>query len=309
VADQPKIISASRRTDIPAFYASWFMNRIREGFAIYPNPMFPYKKHQVDLRPSAVNGIVFWTRYPAPMLPYLAELDARGYSYYFLVSILNYPRDIEPHTPSIKKTIDAVRMLSEKIGKHRVIWRYDPLILTQGKIDDNWHIHNFSWLLGNLWDVTEKVIISIIDPYQKTVEDLGDGAKGISYQPSDYHKLLMDMSKLTQKAGIRIQSCAEFDMGVPGIIAGGCVDAGLIETISGLKTSKQKHVQRKGCLCQKSVDIGVNNTCLFGCRYCYATSSYQTAQYNQKRHDPKAPSIADNPGFNQYRKHKGFSQK
>lgn len=302
MTDQPKIISASRRTDIPAFYSSWFMNRIREGFAIYPNPLFPGKTYRVDLRPQAVNGIVFWTRYPEPLMPYLKELDDRGYAYYFLISILNYPREIEPFRPSIGKTIQVVRKLSQTIGPDRVIWRYDPVILIPETTGLNFHIENFSWLVEQLSGVTEKVIVSIVDPYQKTVMDLKIKGQTASFDPDDYQKLLTEISLLAQKAGLILQSCAEPLMDISGIVPGRCVDAELIQTLSGLKTAKQQHIQRKGCLCQKSVDIGVTNTCLFGCRYCYATSDFQRARANYQKHDPHSPVIMDAPGSRPYRK-------
>jgi DNA repair photolyase len=290
---QPKIVSASRRTDIPAFYAPWFMNRIREGVALYPNPLFPGKIHRVDLTPKAVNGIVFWTRYPKPLMPYLKELDQRGYAYYFLITILNYPREIEPRRVPIQKSIETVHALSQIIGPERVIWRYDPVMLASHKIDRSFHVENFSRLCEALAPSTRKVIVSVIDPYQKALSDLKRW--NISFNRVDYEDLFLEMVRISRKAGLTLQSCAEPFIKIPGVVPGRCVDAELIETLSGKKTSKAAHVQRKGCLCQKSVDIGIAHTCLFGCRYCYASSLDQIAQNNYRKHDPNSPRLIQTP--------------
>ena len=286
---QPKIVSVSRRTDIPAFYADWFMNRIREGFALYPNPIFPGKIHHVDLSPDAVNGFVFWTRYPTPLSPHLKELDNRGYAYYFLITLLNYPREIEPRRPPLNKSIQAIHALAQTIGPERVIWRYDPILIGSEKIDRNFHVKNFSRLCKTLSPATRKVVVSIIDPYQKAVFSLKN--LNISFKPVDYEPLLLEMVQIAKSFGLMIQSCAEPLIHLPGIIPGRCVDASLMEAISGKKTSKAGHIQRKGCLCQKSVDIGVARTCLFGCRYCYASSLDNPPIRHFKTHDPSAPIL------------------
>ena len=298
---QAKIISASRRTDIPAFYTPWFMNRIREGYAVYPNPMFPEKNHRVDLTPDAVSGIVFWTRYPQPLMPFLSELDSRGYTYYFMISLLNYPRHIEPQAPSPGRVISLIHDLAAIIGPQRVFWRYDPIILGP-MVSAGWHMENFSCLAKALSGATEKVIVSTVDPYHHTVNDMGGTLQGFQYDPGEYMVLLEKLAAVASQEGLIMQSCAEPDVGITGITPGRCVDAALMERLSGRKTSRQKHMQRKGCLCQKSVDIGVNNTCVFGCRYCYATSSQEIAVANYRGHNPEAPWITRTPQFNRYRK-------
>lgn len=277
------------------------MNRIREGYAVYPNPMFPGKTHSVDLTPEAVSGIVFWTRYPHPLMPFLTELDHRGYLYYFMVSLLDYPGHIEPRAPSPRRVVSLIHDLAAAIGPHRVFWRYDPVILGP-MLSVDWHVDNFSRLARALSGAVEKVIVSTVDAYHHTVDDMGGAAQGFRYDPREYMLVLEKLAAVAAREGLVMQSCAEPDVNITGIRPGRCVDATLMERLSGRKTSRQKHVQRKGCLCQKSVDIGVNNTCVFGCRYCYATSSPEIALANYRRHDPEAPWIIRTPQFNQYRK-------
>ncbi len=128
---QPKIVSASRRTDIPAFYSEWLMQRIRHGFCTYPNPFRSGQIHRVSLLPEDVAGFVFWTRHATPLLPHLNALDNAGFAYYFLYSILGYPHTLEPHSPSLDAATKAFCELASRLGSQRIIWRYDPVILTQ----------------------------------------------------------------------------------------------------------------------------------------------------------------------------------
>ncbi len=121
------IISASRRTDIPAFYAEWFMQRIRAGYCTVPNPFNRGQVSTISLAPEDVDAIVFWTRFPRPLLPHLDELDRCGYRYYFQFTLLDYPRSLETHRPDVRQAVEAFRTLAERIGPERVIWRYDPI--------------------------------------------------------------------------------------------------------------------------------------------------------------------------------------
>src|SRR6056297_3462321 len=124
------IISASRRTDIPAFYSDWFMNRIREGYYFKVNPFNKNQKKGISLDSKEVDMIVFWSKYPEPMIEYIDELSSKGYNFYFQYTLNNYPEILEPRLPDLEKRIEVFKKLSEKIGKKRVIWRYDPIIIS-----------------------------------------------------------------------------------------------------------------------------------------------------------------------------------
>ena len=225
------------------------------------------------------------------MVPFLPELDRLGYTYCFLYTITNYPGDIEPGSPDVIKTTQLFNELSQLLGKNRVVWRYDPLILDDRQLSISWHKENFRYLTGLLSGATEKVIVSIIDPYKQTKTGLGNGTTNVSYHPDDYFELLEWMSELADQEGLIMQSCAESMIRAPKVEMGACIDAYLMEKLSGKKTSKAKHTQRKGCLCHRSIDIGAYNTCIFGCKYCYATKDHELAKRNYQQHQPDAPYI------------------
>ncbi len=264
------------------------MNRIEEGFCMYPNPIYPKTFYRVSLTPNSVNGFVFWTRHAEPMLDFLSKLDQYGYTYYFLYTIVNYPRNIEPHSPSADKAIAVFSELSKQIGKSRVIWRYDPILYHLPDISESWHKENFVYLLNSLCHVTETVIVSLIDPYRKTLRRLGTPQDGLVYEVNEYTELLQWMVNISHKKGVRVQSCCESILSVSGsgINSGSCVNAGLMENLSGHRQSYAMHHQREGCLCHRSIDIGVNNTCCFGCQYCYATENFEKALQLYQAHQP-----------------------
>jgi len=275
-----KIISASRRTDIPAFYSEWFMDRIREGHCLVPNPFNAKQVSRVSLKPQDVQAIVFWTRDPKPLIKYLPELDQKGYRYYFQYTIIGYPRSIEPKTPPIDDAIKTFRKLSELIGKDRVIWRYDPIFYSN-ETPKEWHIKQLSYLIEKLKSHTKRLVISFIDPYRKTKirmnKETGSNFRLAPYafEVAAYDKLIEWIGKQAASAGLEVRTCAE-DASLErlGIKHGKCIDDNLIGKTWGITVSKRKDPsQRKLCGCVVSKDIGVNNTCLFGCKYCYATSN------------------------------------
>ena len=161
------IISASRRTDIPAFYAKWMVRRLREGYCTVPNQWNRNQISKIALGPEDVDAIVFWTRNPRPLMAFLEELDSRGYRYYFQYTILGYPREIEPGTPSLTTAVETFCELSERLGPGRVIWRYDPIVFT-GLTTPAFHRENFQRLAESLANRTRRVVVSIVDSYRKT---------------------------------------------------------------------------------------------------------------------------------------------
>lgn len=290
------IVSASRRTDIPAFYSEWFMNRIRTGYCVVPNPFNPSQRSRVSLEPENVDVIVFWTRHAAPLLPHLDELDGRGYRYYFLYTLLDYPDVIDPAMPPIVKRLETFRALSSRVGPERVIWRYDPILLT-AVTDVAFHVRTFSRLARELNGHTQRAIISFVDLYRKVQRRLAEPRQqGIEVVATDTEKLVELVPALVAAAdenGLTLGTCAEeADLSSYGIRPGKCIDDELIRRVFGISVSpgKDPH-QRPRCRCVASRDIGVYDTCLFGCRYCYATSGDSAARQNHAKHDPKAESM------------------
>ena len=162
-----QVISASRRTDIPAFYSKWFMNRIREGWCGVPNPFNRHQVSRISLKSQDIHVIVFWTRNAHPMLQHLEELDERGYKYYFQYSVLGYPREVDPKSPSLRSSIKTFSELSEKIGPEKVIFRYDPIVFTE-TMDEQYHLDKFEEISSSLQGKTNRCVISIVDDYKKS---------------------------------------------------------------------------------------------------------------------------------------------
>lgn len=287
------IISASRRTDIPAYYSEWLFNRLSEGYALVRNPVSTHRISRVSLLPSDVDGIVFWTKNPLPMIRRLSELEQ--YSYYFQFTLNPYGKDVEPSVPSKNEVIiPTFRQLSNMIGKDRIIWRYDP-ILFNNTYTPEYHIKYFRELASRLCGYTEKCIVSFIDFYKKTERSMN--AFGINEpQPYLMEELMQHFSKITSEYGISMNTCAEkSDFSKYGIGHAQCVDAELIERISGRTLSKKKDPnQRPECGCIQSADIGAYNTCGHGCIYCYANHSRTSVLKNIAAHDPKSPLLFGN---------------
>lgn len=263
------ILSVSRRTDIPAFYAEWFFQRIREGFLYVRNPMNPRQVSRIGLSPEVVDCIIFWSKNPAPMLERLDEL--REYPFYFQFTLTGYGRDIEPGLPDKRKeVIGTFQKLSEKVGKERVVWRYDP-ILVNDRYTMEYHWKAFEEIAGCLKGYTEKVVISFVDFYAKTLRNTKDlYIKSLSRE--EMREIAEGMAQIAKSCGLVIETCAEqINLQDVGIRHGSCIDKKRIEKIAGCSLSVEKDKnQREACGCCESIDVGAYNTCRNGCRYCYA---------------------------------------
>ncbi|MCX7678622.1 MAG: DUF1848 domain-containing protein [Spirochaetes bacterium] len=274
------IISASRRTDISAFYSEWFFHRLKEGSAIVTNPFNPTKKRVISLHPHAVACIVFWTRNPAPLLEKISLLDS--YPYYFLITINSYGKSLEPHVPAAEEITPTIARIASLIGSERIIWRYDPILLTD-EIDKNYHYRNFEKIATMMCGLTHRCIISFFQNYKKSMQNL------LPLNPHTLSKetkleIISHLVQIASKRGIALQWCAPdeditaSDCNRAGIHLGGCIDGVLVEKLSGIGNWKKDSGQRRTCLCAQSIDIGAYNTCVHGCRYCYATTNHSTAQ-------------------------------
>lgn len=290
------IISASRRTDIPAFYADWFMNRISEGYVLLKNPFNAHQVRRVSLLPHEVDLIVFWTRNAEKLMPRLAELDDQGFRYYFQYTINAYPRTIDKSVPNPWRSIKTFTKLSDMIGPKKVVWRYDPILVSNlSSIDE--HKRVFEKIARALSGYTERVVISFVDIYKKTAANVGR-IPGISVAQDFTNSeaalvLAAYLSDVANQCGMSIQSCAEeIDLQEQGIKHGKCVDDVLIRDVFSITVSGKKDKgQRLPCGCVESVDIGQYNTCLHGCQYCYATTNQSLALRNFDQHNPQSPFL------------------
>ena len=293
------IVSASRRTDIPAFYAEWFMNRIRQGFVHTRNPFRPTQIGRVSLKPATVDAIVFWTRNAEPLVPHLDELNRMGYHYYFQYTLVHYPKVFEGSSVSLSQKIDRLRCLSQRVGSERIIWRYDPIILSN-LTDQRYHESLFLEIARALRGFTHRCVISFLDIYRKVGKALEklNREQGVSVIDIHQHEnkareISRLLSQVGRDCGLEILSCAEpFNLEEFGITHGKCIDDELLNRIFGLHLSspKDKH-QRALCKCVESKDIGAYDTCPHGCIYCYANSCQELAQSNFRRHDRQSPFL------------------
>lgn len=283
------ILSVSRRTDIPAFYYEWFFNRIQGGFVMVRNPINKYQVSKIILNTDVVDGIVFWTKNPSPMIPYLNLI--KDYAYYFQFTINPYDKTIEPQVPVKKDIIKTFETLSNIIGSDRVIWRYDPILLTD-QITVEYHKKYYSYLLNRLKGYTKKCVISFIDMYKKCERNL----KEFSLNPinnQNIYELSEYISTEANKYNIKVESCGEpYDLTKLGITPSKCIDDKLIENIIDckLKLRKDKN-QRNECGCVESIDIGAYNTCSHGCKYCYANYNIDIVKKQFLHHYPKSPIL------------------
>lgn len=292
------IISASRRTDIPAFYAQWFINRIRAGFCTVPNPFNSNQVSHIELSPEKVDVLVFWTRYPRPLFRYLDELDRAGYKYYFQFTVLNNPRTVDPKSPDFEKAINTFRELADRIGPERVIWRYDPILFTES-LDSQYHLDTYGRIASALQGATRRSVISIMDPYPKIAKRMKDvAAQGYtalkeSRLNEQINKSIPGLVEISCSYGMEIFSCAEdLDLSPYGVNPGKCIDDDYIKRIFGISvTAKKDPSQRKQCGCVLSKDIGMYDSCVFECQYCYATRSFDLAKRQHSEHDPNSPSL------------------
>ena len=290
------IISASRRTDIPRFYSAWLMQRLRAGFCSVPNPFNPRQISHVDLRPQAVTAIVFWTRYPEPLVPHLQEIEERGYRFYFQITLNNYPKRYETNAEEVNRVVDSITKLAARIGPQRIIWRYDPIFFAD-EVEESFHLQNLEELCHRLQGCTHRLTISLIDEYRKTLAQFRKMNCHYHGDPLGRSQLRLFLSQLvdiTQAHHLSVTTCAEPDnLADLNLVSGRCIDHLLINQLWDCHlTYKKDPCQRKRCGCMVSKDIGVNHTCLGGCVYCYATSSLTQAKKNYHLHDPSRESMA-----------------
>lgn len=303
IAQAPLIISASRATDIPAFYADWFFHRLEKGYVIWRNP---FSGHDSYVSFKNTRFIVFWSKNPAPLLPYLSMLKKRGIGCYIQFTLNDYEAELlEPNVPPPARRIDTFRRLVDALGAGAVVWRFDPLILTD-RITIDALLEKITRIADALADYTEKLVFSFADiaSYKKVSRNLRQG--GINYREWDeesMHKFASRLSAMNNDNwSFRPATCAErIDLSEYGIEHNRCIDPELISRLAPddavlqkfLYNAKTDSGQRKACGCILSKDIGAYNTCPHGCLYCYANTSPVSgfANYNRAIANPLTDSI------------------
>lgn len=283
------ILSVSRRTDIPAFYSKWFYKRMEEGYVLVRNPMNAKQVSKILLSPELIDCIVFWTKNPKDLMQGLDKL--KDYNYYFQFTLNPYDNTIEVDVPDKKTLINAFIELSRKVGSQKVIWRYDPILLTP-KLTKEYHYRCFERLAEILHPYTQRCVISFLDLYYKTERNM-KSLDIIPFSNEDMMEIAQKFSVIAKKYGFLLETCSEnIDFSKFGINHSKCIDDRLISSIIGKVISVDKDPnQRKACGCVKSIDIGMYNTCRHNCLYCYANFSKNTVAKNCLQHNPDAPLL------------------
>lgn len=289
------IISASRRTDIPAFYSEWLVKRLREGFVLVRNPMNYHQVSRIALSPATVECLVFWTKNPREMMAKLPEISRLGYPFYFLVTLTAYDERIEKNVPPLSERIEIFQTLAAQIGKEKVIWRYDPILFTD-RCSADFHREAFAGLAESLSGFTLRCIVSFLQMYRKCERNM-KGLDLIEPKVSERVALLRTLQSVSAAKGMQLQTCAQggelaAELAKAGIPAAKCIDGELVGRISGTETCARKDTnQRKECGCIESIDIGAYNSCPHHCLYCYANSDQGSVARNCSTHNPGSPLL------------------
>lgn len=281
------IINTGQRTDIPAFYAEWLANRLKEGFVCVRNPYHPSQVSRYRLDPSVVDVIGFCTKNPGPIFPYMDLL--RDYGQYWFVTITPYGRDIEPGVPDKHRLLDDFKSLSDRVGVTAIAWRYDPIFFSD-RYSMDYHLDAFEQIASALEGYTETVVISFIDLYPKVRRNFPEARPVHKSQRLTLGKKLI---RIAADHGMTVKPCAEgTELAIYGADCSGCMQVRDYEKAIGkrLKAPKKKGA-RAECACYLSCDIGAYNTCKHLCKYCYANAEPTKVLALSRLHDPKSPFL------------------
>jgi hypothetical protein len=281
------IISASYRTDIPAFYAAWFETRFRAGFCMVKNP-YGGPPSRVELL-RKVDGYVFWTRNAAPFLPALDMVRTAKLPFVVHYTVTNYPRPLETSVVAADQSVGLIRRLAVAFGRRAVVWRYDPILLTD-LTPPAWHLANLRRLAAQLEGSVDEVVVSFAQIYRKTARNLAAAARRHAFAWRDpdlaeKRAILDEMRRVAAAHGITLSLCTQPDLAGPELPAARCIDAIRLGDVAGTPIAARQKGNRPGCLCAESRDIGDYDSCPHGCVYCYAVGGQSRAKRAFQTHD------------------------
>ena len=285
------IINSGSRTDIPAFYSKWFMNRIREGYVMVRNPYYPEQVMRYRLDPAVVDVLAFCTKNPEPMLPFVEELKAFRQLWY--VTITSYETEIEENVPDKAEVMASFRRLSDAVGKRAVIWRYDPIFVSE-QYSVEFHQKAFEHMARELRGYTGTAVISFIDLYEKTKRNFPEVREVTGEEQENLTKAFVSIG---ETYGMTIRTCLENrELSGFGAVTDGCMTREVIEQAVGITLETPKVPgARPECGCVLGNDIGMYNTCAHFCKYCYANYDRNTVIRNMRQHDPESPFLIGGP--------------
>lgn len=282
------IVNVGGRTDIVNYYSEWLMKRIQEGFAYSRNPLFPDNVSKISLKPEDVDCLMFCSKNYRPMLKYMDEINKK-YRIICHYTITAYEKDVEPNVPSIEDSIQTLIELSKIVGKEKVLWRYDPILLTKTYTIDK-HLETFEKMAKQIAPYVQRCIFSFVEMYKKLDYNMPEI---IPFTKEDKIKILQGIGKISQKYKLYTQTCGTDENNEKyGIHVSGCTTTEILEQANHVKYKNVKSKpMRKGCHCIPSRDIGAYDTCLNGCKYCYANRRPDLAKVNVKLHDKTSPLL------------------
>lgn len=287
------ILNTGSRTDIPAFFSDWLMNRVRAGFVMARNPFNARQVTRYRLDPRIVDVMTFCTKNPRPMLKHLTALAA--FRTFWFVTITPYGREIEPGVPDKMRVMADFAALSKIVGRKAVHWRYDPIFISE-KYTVAYHLRAFAQMAHLLAPYTDVCIISFIDLYRKTRRQFPEVRE---VTPEERIILGRKMAAITRENGMLLRTCSEgTQLMNDGVDTGGCMTRHILEKACGIHLQVpggKAAATRTGCDCLLGADIGAYNTCGHGCRYCYANSDARTVARNRACHDPGSPLLVGRP--------------
>ena len=270
-----QVISSSRRCDIPAFQSNWFLQQLQQGYCLVPNPFNSAQISTISLKREDVEAFVFWTRNPAPFQKAIDLLIQQDFAFGFMITLTGYGPELEPCCPDENPALQCIRNLSALIGKNKIIWRYDPIIISD-QLTFSWHLKNFSRLAEQIAPHVNGCIISLLDFYRKTVKNMKQLPHKFEPEPEkkpEFLSFLKDLNEIATENLLALSCCCETDhaFSLAGIKNSGCISNDWLAEITGHKTLFAPHKgQRKNCNCVFSKDIGAYDQCQHGCKYCYA---------------------------------------
>lgn len=282
------ILSIDFRTDIPAFYSEWILNRFREGYLMFRNPAAPNIVHKVILDKDHIEGIMWCSKDYSKILSDLHEITDKFPSV-FHYTITGYEDDIEPNVPEVSKSISCFRKLSEMYGKDKVIWRYDPIFLTD-YYNVTTHVMNFGYICRALQNYTDRVVINFITMYDKVKRHMPE-LKEMTY--NEKYKILFNLIQVCNDYGMKLQTCGnglQFK-DLEGVEVTGCLDTNVLR-LMGINTDYLRKPSQFGCMCYPNTSVGAYNTCMHKCKYCYASADFEQCEKNYyTNHDPHSPLL------------------
>ena len=285
------IVNVGGRTDIVNYYSKWLLNRIKEGYAYSRNPLFTNNVSKINLEPENIDCLIFCSKNYEPILKYIKEINEK-YRIICHYTITAYGKDVEPNVPNIDNSINTLIKLSKIIGKEKVLWRYDPILLTN-KYTIKKHIETFNYMAQKITPYVQRGIFSFVEMYKKLEYNMPEI---IPFTIEDKLTIAKEIGKIAKKYNLYIQTCGtDENYEKFGIHLSGCNTVEILEKANNVKYKNLKPKEmRKGCHCIPSRDIGAYDTCLNGCKYCYANKRPEIAVKNYKLHNENSPILLGN---------------